>query len=341
MNTDFLILLPIVGPVVGAILLWCIPESVKKVSSAFAILVAAAMVWVSWKIFISDNIVFTMTWFISEINFSLKASALSKFILLWTWCFSFLIAMYVSSRMYNEKLREFLTYLLITAGFASGAILADSFIVLLFFWEALLVTLYLFITLGGRDNSIRTAVKGFILVGFCDFCFILGVALYWKITGSFDFPIKPLPVQGLALVSFILMVVGATGKAGALPFHTWIPDAAIDAPVGFMAFLPGALEKLLGIYLLARICLDFFSFTTGSAASIGLMTLGAFTIVVAVSMALIQKDIKRLLSYHAISQVGYMIVGIGTGIPSGIIGGLFHMLNNAIYKSALFLGAGS
>ncbi|MGC8805668.1 MAG: proton-conducting transporter membrane subunit, partial [Candidatus Ratteibacteria bacterium] len=110
---------------------------------------------------------------------------------------------------------------------------------------------------------------------------------------------------------------------------------------GYMAFLPGALEKLLGIYLLTRICFDFFSIKPGSSASIGLMTLGAITIVVAVSMALIQKNVKRLLSYHAISQVGYMIVGIGTGIPAGIAGGIFHMLNNAIYKSALFLGAGS
>ncbi|MCM8829008.1 MAG: NADH-quinone oxidoreductase subunit L, partial [Candidatus Omnitrophica bacterium] len=215
------------------------------------------------------------------------------------------------------------------------------FVPLLFFWEGLLVTLYLFILLGGKPDSFRTALKAFVLVGLCDFCFIGGVALYWKMTGSFDFPVRPIPVSGIGLASFILMVIGATGKAGALPFHTWIPDAAVDAPVGFMAFLPGALEKLLGIYLLTVICFDFFSIIPGSPGSMGLMSLGALTIVIAVSMALIQKDIKRLLSYHAISQVGYMIVGIGTGMPAGIAGGLFHMLNNAIYKSALFLGAGS
>ena len=137
------------------------------------------------------------------------------------------------------------------------------------------------------------------------------------------------------------MMIGAIGKAGAMPFHTWIPDAAIDAPVTFMAFLPAAFEKLLGIYLLARITLDLFKLEKGSGLSLLLMIIGAVTIVLAVMMALIQKDFKRLLSYHAVSQVGYMILGIGTAIPIGIAGGIFHMINHAMYKCGLFLSAGS
>jgi NADH-quinone oxidoreductase subunit L len=136
-------------------------------------------------------------------------------------------------------------------------------------------------------------------------------------------------------------MIGALGKAGAMPFHTWIPDAADNAPLPFMALLPGALEKLLGIYLLTRICVDFFEFTPGSPMSYLLMTIGAVTIIFAVMMALIQKDFKRLLSYHAVSQVGYMVLGIGTGLPVGVVGGLFHMANNALYKCCLFLTAGS
>ena len=99
------------------------------------------------------------------------------------------------------------------------------------------------------------------------------------------------------------------------------------------------LEKLLGIYLIARIVLDFFTLTLGM--KILVMSVGAITILFAVMMALIQKDFKRLLSYHAISQVGYMILGIGTGVPIGIVGGLFHMINHATYKSCLFLTSGS
>jgi NADH-quinone oxidoreductase subunit L len=137
------------------------------------------------------------------------------------------------------------------------------------------------------------------------------------------------------------MMIGAIAKAGAMPFHTWIPDAAVDAPVSFMAFLPASIEKLLGIYLLARISLDFFKLQVNSPLCILLMIIGAVTIVLAVFMALVQKDFKKLLSFHAISQVGYMILGIGTGIPIGIAGGIFHMINHAMYKCGLFLSSGS
>ncbi|HOK80845.1 MAG TPA: proton-conducting transporter membrane subunit [bacterium] len=340
MNREWILFFPIIVPAVSGIICFCIPDSLRKLRNAIALLSGIVLIWIASLIYRAGDITYISPWFISTINFSLKSAALGKFIMLWISIFSFLITLYVTEKMTSERLREFTAYLLITTGLACGAVLANSFVLLLFFWEGLLVTLYLFILLGG-EHSFRTALKAFVLVGLCDFCLILGTAIYWKITGSFDFPAKPLELAGMSVLSFILMAVGATGKAGALPFHTWIPDAAIDAPVSFMALLPAALEKLLGIYLLTRICLDFFAINPGSSASIGLMSLGAITIVVAVCMALIQKNIKRLLSYHAISQVGYMIVGIGTGVPAGVVGGIFHMLNHTIYKAGLFLSAGS
>ena len=88
-----------------------------------------------------------------------------------------------------------------------------------------------------------------------------------------------------------------------------------------------------------RLCLDIFA--VNIQMNVVLMALGSFTIVAGVMMALIQHDLKRLLGYHAVSQVGYMVLGIGTGSLLGIAGGLFHMLNNAIYKSCLFLSAGA
>jgi NADH-quinone oxidoreductase subunit L len=101
------------------------------------------------------------------------------------------------------------------------------------------------------------------------------------------------------------------------------------------------LEKLLGIYLAVRVARDFYALEPGSNMSMLVMIIGVVTIIFAVAMAMIQKDMKRLLSYHAISQVGYMVLGIGTALPVGIVGALFHMLNNAVYKSALFLSAGA
>ncbi|MDD4183249.1 MAG: proton-conducting transporter membrane subunit, partial [Candidatus Omnitrophica bacterium] len=146
---------------------------------------------------------------------------------------------------------------------------------------------------------------------------------------------------GLASLAFLLLMIGAISKAGSMPFHSWILDAATQAPLPFMALVPAALEKLLGIYLLARISLDMFRLSANSALSTVLMWIGILTIILAVMMALIQKNYKRLLSYHAISQVGYMILGIGTAVPAGIVGGLFHMINHAIYKSGLFLTGGA
>ncbi|MFA6549499.1 MAG: proton-conducting transporter membrane subunit, partial [Candidatus Margulisiibacteriota bacterium] len=114
-----------------------------------------------------------------------------------------------------------------------------------------------------------------------------------------------------------------------------------DAPLPFMALFPAALEKLIGIYFLTRLALEMFKLSPASWVSFLMMAIGAITILLAVMMALVQKDYKKLLSYHAISQVGYMILGIGTALPIGIIGGLFHMFNNALYKSCLFLTGGA
>ncbi|HYW68159.1 MAG TPA: proton-conducting transporter membrane subunit, partial [bacterium] len=166
------------------------------------------------------------------------------------------------------------------------------------------------------------------------------VALIWVRFGTLSMDSLSIFVgDGPTSAIYILMMIGAITKAGAMPFHTWIPAAAKGAPTPVMALLPASIDKLLGIYLLARISLDIFNI--GPAMQLVLMTIGAVTILGAVLMALIQHDLKVLLSYHAISQVGYMVLGIGTGIPIGIAGGLFHMLNHAIYKSCLFLTAGS
>jgi len=140
-------------------------------------------------------------------------------------------------------------------------------------------------------------------------------------------------------IAYMLLMLAAVTKAGAMPLHTWIPSASRGAPISVMAFLPAALDKLLGIYLLAFVSLRMFKLDV--VTQMVLMIIGAVTIVLAVMMAMVQHDVRKLLSYHAVSQVGYMVLGIGTGTVVGIAGGLFHMLNNAIYKSCLFMGAGA
>jgi NADH-quinone oxidoreductase subunit L len=267
----------------------------------------------------------------------------SSFILTAAAGFGFLISLYSLHFMKNrEKGNQFYAYMLISQGMVNGAVLADNLVLMLFFWEGLLGTIFGLIAIGNRQ-AFRSGVKAFILIGVSDVLMMVGIMMTGYLAGTLTTSqIHQLPLDSpFAITAFILLAIGATSKAGCLPFHSWIPDAALDAPLPFMALMPAALEKLLGIYFLARISLDLFALRQGSTMSIAMMTIGVVTILVAVMMALIQKDYKRLLSYHAISQVGYMILGIGTAVPAGIVGGLFHMINHAMYKSCLFLTGGS
>lgn len=340
--TPKILLLPILLPAVLAIVLLLIPKGVRLLREILAVAGSAVLVYYGFVFFSVKNLEFSVPWLGMGIDFELRLFHFSSFILLALSGFLFLITLYSTVKMKDApRVREYYAYIFLTAAFANGAALANNFGPLVFFWEGLLVTLYGLITIGGQATSHRTAVKALLISGFCDFSMIMGIGLLWSIAGTLTMSKVAVEPAGLAAVAFVLMMIGAVGKAGAMPFHTWIPDAALDAPVTFMAFLPAAFEKLLGIYLLARISLDFFKIRPGSGLSILMMSVGAATIVLAVLMALIQKDFKKLLSFHAISQVGYMVLGVGTGLPIGIAGGVFHMINHAMYKCGLFLSAGS
>ena len=340
--TPKMLLLPILLPAVLAVVLLLLPRALRLLRDVLAVAGAGVLLYYAFVFFSVKDLRYAVPWLGMGIDFDLRLYHFSSFILLALAGFLLLITVYTTVKMKDApRGREFMAYIFLTAAFANGAALANNFVPLVFFWEGLLVTLYGLITIGGRPTSGRTAVKALLISGFCDFCMILGIGLLWSVAGTATMSEISVEPTGLAAAAFVLMMIGAAGKAGAMPFHTWIPDAAVDAPVTFMAFLPAAFEKLLGIYLLARISLDFFKLRPGGAMSVLLMIVGAVTIVLAVLMALVQTDLKRLLSYHAVSQVGYMILGIGTAVPIGIAGGIFHMINHAMYKCGLFLSAGS
>jgi len=228
---------------------------------------------------------------------------------------------------------------MITVGSASGAVLADNLLLFLFFWGLLGITLYKLIY-GSNEQSSAAAKKTLILIGASDSIMIVGIAVLWKISGSLSMDGMNITETGpLPAAAFLALLAGSFTKAGAFPFHTWVPDYSANAPASSTAFLPAALDKLLGIYFLARITAGMFELFEWM--KLLLLITGSFTIIFAVMMALVQHDYKRLLGYHAVSQVGYMIVGFGLGSAIGVAAGLFHMVNNALYKSGLFLTAGA
>jgi len=340
MMMNHILLVTILLPAVTGILILFLTKT-KGLKEGFTILAALVNLIIAIALF-GENLIYSIPWGGFGINLSLRLYHFSSFITLAVAGFAFLIAVYSAAFMSKKNsLNQYYSYMLITLALVNGAVLSDNLIVTLFFWEGLLLTLFGLIYIGNKD-AFHTAIKAFIISGVADVCFMSGVGLTVFLAHTPIISQINLPLNNMwTITAFILMAIGATAKAGSMPFHSWIPDAAIDAPLPFMAFLPAALEKLLGIYFLARITLDLFKFTGHSWLSPLLMIVGCVTILFAVAMALIQKDYKRLLSYHAISQVGYMILGIGTAVPAGIIGGIFHMINHAMYKSCLFLTGGS
>ena len=330
----------VIIPAVTALLVFTLPKKDFLIKSLVSLAGVTINLILAIYLF-GKEASFSIPWTGFGLNFSFKLYQFSSFIVLASAGFSFLIVLYSVAFMKGRQLiKQFFAFLLITVAMVNGAVLSNNLLLMLFFWEGLLITTFVLIFTGGK-NSFSTAVKALIIVGVSDLLMTLGILMIGWIAGTFEMDQINLPMTTWAGFAFVLVMIGAIAKAGSMPFHTWIPDAALAAPLPFMAFLPAALEKLLGIYFLARISLDLFQFMPGSGMSIMMMSVGAITILLAVFMALIQKDFKKLLSYHAISQVGYMILGIGTALPVGIVGGIFHMINHAMYKSTLFLTGGS
>ncbi len=263
---------------------------------------------------------------------------LSRFMLLALGFFGFLLSFYaIRTIQVNQSL--FYGAYLWTLAASAGVILSNHLLILLIFWGILAITLYLLI-LTGNLKAPKAAQKSLIMIGGSDALMLLGTALIFHLSRSYLMSEIYVTLSNpRAYIAFFAILIAIMTKAGAMPFHTWIPGMATAAPSVVTAFLPAALDKLLGIYLLVRLSLDVFSFDY--TIQLVLMITGSVTIIAGVMMALIQHDFQKLLAYHAVSQVGYMMLGIGTGHPVGIAGGLFHMLNNTLYKSCLFLIGGA
>lgn len=326
-------------PVVAGLLLLLIPDKVKYIKEAAALAVSGytgllALALFSWQ----GNISALATGFYSDF-FTLNIDKLSRMIILLISCFTILVIIY--SLLYNRQYRVtgFYSWLLITLGCSNGAAASDNLIVFLVFWGILGISLYKMLP-GKDEESSAAAKKTLILIGASDSIMMIGIAILWRITGTLNMSEMSVGTgDAVRVVAFFALLAGSFTKAGAFPFHTWVPAFSKSAPASSSSYLPAAIDKLLGIYFLCRIINDIFS--PGELITLFLLLTGVVTIITAVMMALNQHNYKQLLGYHAVSQVGYMIVGLSLGTPLGIAAGLFHMINNAVYKGGLFMTAGS
>jgi formate hydrogenlyase subunit 3/multisubunit Na+/H+ antiporter MnhD subunit len=340
-------------PLLVGLLLFIIPEKYRTIKGIAALMISIITLWLTIVIYRSEPQIFVpdSSSPISDIlsmlqnfiggnrnYFVFNYDNLSSLIILFISLFAFLVLLYSLIYIKEGRVKNYYPYFLITLGCSYGAVLSDNLLLFLFFWGILGITLYKLIY-GHNEGSSATAKKTLILIGASDSIMIVGIAIVWKITGSLSMSSISIPATtAISVTAFLALLIGSFTKAGAFPFHTWVPDYAENAPASSSAYLPASLDKLLGIYFLARITTKIF--ILNEWMTFLLLMIGVITIIAAVMMALIQHNYKRLLGFHAVSQVGYMILGFGLGSMIGIAAGLFHMVNNALYKSGLFLSAG-
>ncbi|NIL96457.1 MAG: hypothetical protein GTO53_03510, partial [Planctomycetales bacterium] len=354
---------PVLIPLLAALCCLLLPAGWQRERGWLAVGATAATLLAVWPVFLGDNRELAWGgWLL------LRVDPLSRLVLLAAAVFALLIAIYslgyfqgaerISPRRAGGDQTDWLSdgrsagwaagdlggpriyeaCLLGSLAFTCGVLLAGELLLLVICWGLLAVTLYLMIGLTGPDAS-EAARKTFLIVGGADTLLLLGSGLLWFQHGSTRLDAAAVHLDSATgYLAFFCFLSAAFAKAGAVPFHSWLPDCGEKAHAPVTAYLPAALDKLLGVYLLVRIARDWFVMT--DAMYTLLMFFGAVTILGGAMMAIVQSDLKRLLSYCAVSQVGYILLGIGTGTPLGLVAGLFHMLNHAIYKSCLFLVAG-
>ncbi|MBN1996913.1 hypothetical protein JW935_05125 [candidate division KSB1 bacterium] len=267
---------------------------------------------------------------------------LTGFALIFIQILSIIILIYALKGLDKKLSGKFCILYPFTVACCNATVLSSNAVSLVIFWGLSGLVLYLFGLLGTGPDAQRTAKKTFILIGGSDALLLTGLIILFHESFKVNIFLSPTALDNAAAVlAFIMLLIAALAKAGGFPFHTWLPEYSKEAPVESVALLPAALDKILGIYLLARMVMSIFNMETNIGMQLFFITLGAVTVIIAVMMAMIQHNGRKLLGYHAVSQVGYMIMGVGSGNPIAMAGGLFHMINNTIYKSNLFLSLGS
>jgi multicomponent Na+:H+ antiporter subunit D len=256
---------------------------------------------------------------------------------------------------YTAKAKYLSLFMLMVAGM-NGVVLSGDIFNLFVFLEIASIASYALVGFGCEHEELEASFKYMVLGSIGSIFVLFAVALVYGNTGSLNMAYISKAIQSSGLNAGLafalgLFIAGFGLKAALVPFHAWLPDAHPSAPAPISAMLSGVIIKALGVYALARVVFNVF----GISIEIGwiLIVLGLLSMVVGAFLAIGQWDFKRLLAYSSISQLGYVVLGIGLGgliIARGdnpawaslaILGGLFHLVNHAVYKSLLFLTSGS
>jgi NADH-quinone oxidoreductase subunit L len=360
----------------GAIALLKQPQ--RKTSSTVAIgslgfslllaLAAFGHVVAAWSRGIAVRETVSFTWFqfgATNVDLGWVLDPLSAIMLVMVSFVGLLIFIYSTGYMaHDENYTRFFCFLSLFAGAMLGVVIANSLLLLFMCWELVGLTSYLLIGFWYQKPSAAAAAKkAFLTTRVGDVFFLLGIVWLFSETGTLLFYnggagsleahallglVTERSALGLSAAGAIglLIFAGAAGKSGQFPLHVWLPDA-MEGPTPVSALIHAATMVAAGVYLIARVyplmaagaLMQAGAFAGGTTAALTVVTwVGAFTAVFAALIAVAQNDIKRILAYSTISQLGYMMAGLGMG---GVAVGMFHLITHAFFKALLFMGAGS
>jgi len=257
----------------------------------------------------------------------------------------FLVHLYSTVYMeHDESKARFFGHLSLFMFSMLGIVLADNFAMMFIFWELVGVSSYLLIGHWfTKDSAGKAANKAFLMNRIGDFGFMLGILMLWGTAGTVTFDGLAAQTSVLAKnpvflsAAVLLVFCGAIGKSAQFPLHTWLPDA-MEGPTPVSALIHAATMVAAGVYMLARLA---FLIELSPFAQMTIGWIGAITSILAALMATQQDDIKRVLAYSTLSQLGYMVMA--AGIAPSAEGGpaMFHLFTHAFFKALLFLGAGA
>jgi NADH-quinone oxidoreductase subunit L len=277
-----------------------------------------------------------------HIPFAFQVDQLSSLFLLIITGVGFLIHLYSTAYMHEEENQHFARYFAYLNLFVFSMlllVLGANYVIMFIGWEGVGLCSYLLIGFWFKNNDYNNAAtKAFVMNRIGDLGFLLAifylVAKVGSVTYSEVFAQAPeLSVSTLTIIT-LLLFVGATGKSAQIPLYTWLPDA-MAGPTPVSALIHAATMVTAGIYMIAR---SNILYTLAPASQTVVAVVGLATAVLAATIALKQNDIKKVLAYSTVSQLGYMFLGLGVGAYTGAV---FHVMTHAFFKALLFLGAGS
>jgi multicomponent Na+:H+ antiporter subunit D len=251
---------------------------------------------------------------------------------------------------------NFYALLSLMVGGMNGVVITGDLFNLFVFLEISVIASYALVAFGTEKNELEASFKYQVLGGMASMLILFGTGMiYWKTKtlnmADIALMLANAPQDTYLLFTQLIFIAGFGLKAALIPFHAWLPDAHSSAPSPISAMLSGVLIKAVGIYVIIRLFFNVFALSP--QVSILIIILGTVSMVLGVFLAVGQWDIKRLLAYHSISQMGYVILGVGIGMlilanggnrsiaALSIAGGLFHLINHAAFKGLLFLNAGA